>query len=286
MVFTSLFIDWFRSVFTKTNRFNRHFYATISPENIEQTGIMNLKFIVTNIKDMTFIVALFCIAKFAKDFMYVEKLKNVLKSQTKEAQRKLFQAQFDPHFMFNTINNLYALSILNPKKTSEVISRIKIILKYIVEEIQKELVDLHDEVLLVKNIISLEQLRYGNRLKVDFKVEGNLENIKIPPMILFYLAENCFKHGSSLDAGSPWIRISVITRHNSIKIISENSLPENMPDNNKIAYSPKGLKNLEKRLEIIYSKNGFALKTEKRENSYKVDLEIKEEIENRTNKYR
>ena len=97
------------------------FYSSISPENIERAGIMNLRFIVVNTKDMTFIVALFCIAKYVKDYLYAERLRKELEIQTKEAQRKLFQAQFVPHFLFNTINNLYALSLLNPLKTLNVI---------------------------------------------------------------------------------------------------------------------------------------------------------------------
>ena len=168
-------------------------------------GYPNLRFIIVNTKDMTFIVALFCIAKYVKDYMYAERIWKILEMKNKEAQLKLYQSQFDPHFLFNTINNLYALSLLNPKKTKEVIERIKIVLKYITGDTQKEFVDLQHEILLVENYIQLEKLRYGKRLKVEFETEGNLLSQKIPPMILFYLVENCLKHGSSLDAGTPWI---------------------------------------------------------------------------------
>ena len=262
------------------------FYSSISPENIERAGIMNLRFIVVNTKDMTFIVALFCIAKYVKDYLYAERLRKELEVQTKEAQRKLFQSQFDPHFLFNTINNLYALSLLNPLKTRDVIKRIKIVLSYIIDEIQKENVDLQDEILLVENYIQLEKLRYGKRLKVDFKIEGDFASKKIPPMILFFLVENCFKHGSSLDAGNPWIRLVVNAENNKLILSADNSKPKTLHENIKKEKTSEQLKNLKKRLNILYSPKGFDLKIWDENDSFKVVLVLKDEIENKQNKYR
>ena len=199
------------------------FYSSISPENVERTGVMNLRFMVVNTKDMTFIVALFCIAKYVKDYLFAENLRKKLEAQNKEAQSKLLQTQFDPHFMFNTINNLYALSLLNPQKTKEVIRRLKTVLTYIVEESQKAFVSLSNEVELVDNYIQLEKLRYGKRLKVDYSTQGNIEGLRIPPMLLFLLVENSFKQGSSLDAGKTWINIIVSVKPGKIILSAENS---------------------------------------------------------------
>jgi LytS/YehU family sensor histidine kinase len=259
------------------------FYSSISPENIERRGIFNLRFILVNTKDMTFIVALFCIAKYIKDYLHAEEIRKLITIQTKEAQRKLYQSQFDPHFMFNTINNLYAVSLLNPLKTIEVISRIKIVLNYIIEEIQKEYVELEGEIELVKNYIQLEKLRYGNRLKVNLNVEGNLPKCKIPPMILFFLIENCFKHGSSLDAGSPWINVEIKSEPEKIIFMVENSKPSNPGNKNKNDYQ---LKHLRKRLNLMYNPDGYDLKIWDNDNTYKVNIVLKQEIENRQNTYR
>jgi len=259
------------------------FYSSISPENIDRKGILNLRFIVVNTKDMTFIVALFCIAKYIKDYIHAEEIRKLVIIQTKEAQRKLFQAQFDPHFMFNTINNLYAISLLNPAKTIEVINRIKIVLNYIIDEIQKEYVELEGEIELAKNYIQLEKLRYGNRLKVIFNNDGNLKTLRIPPMILFFLIENCFKHGSSLDAGSPWINVDIQSDAEKIILVVENSKPSNQLNSNK---NNAQLKHLRKRLDIMYNPNGYELKISDNEKSFKVYLALKHEIENRPSIYR
>jgi sensor histidine kinase YesM len=259
------------------------FYSSISPENIDRKGIINLRFIVVNTKDMTFIVALFCIAKYIKDYIYAEKMRELVTIETKEAQRKLLQAQFDPHFMFNTINNLYAISLLNPVKTIEVINRIKIVLNYIIEEIQNEYVDLEGEIELIKNYIQLEKLRYGNRLKVNLNIEGNLQSRKIPPMILFYLIENSFKHGSSLDAGSPWINAEIKAEPDKTILVVENSKPSNPT----IGYrNEEQLKHLRKRLDIMYKPNGYHLKIKDTEKTFNVYIELKREIEYRKNTYR
>ena len=248
------------------------FYSSISPENISRKGIFNLRFIIVNTKDMTFIVALFCIVKYIKDYFYAEKMRELVASETKQAQSKLIQSQFDPHFLFNTINNLYAISLLNPIKTIEVISRIKIVLKYINDEIQKEFVSLESEIELIKNYIQLEKLRYGNRLNVNMTVEGEVILNKIPPMILFYLIENSFKHGCSLDAGSPWINIEIKVGTEKINLLVENSKPAN-PD---FAYKTENqLKNLRKRLEIIYKPNGYNLKINDKEKIYQVFIELR-----------
>ena len=259
------------------------FYSSISPENIDRKGILNLRFIVVNTKDMTFIVALFCIAKYIKDYIHAEEIRKLVIIQTKEAQRKLFQAQFDPHFMFNTINNLYAISLLNPAKTIEVISRIKIVLNYIIDEIQKEYVELEGEIELVKNYIQLEKLRYGSRLKVVLNIEGNMKPHRIPPMILFFLIENCFKHGSSSDAGSPWINVEIKLQPEKIILLVENSKPSNQPNKDKNNHQ---LKHLRKRLDIMYNPNGYELKISEYEKSFKVYLELKTEFEKRHNTYR
>lgn len=262
------------------------FYSSISPENIGKHGFIELRFIVVNTKDMTYIVALFCIAKYAKDYLYVEQFRKKLEIENKAAQAKLIQSQLDPHFLFNTINNLYALSLLNPLKTKEVIRRIKIVLKYIIEEIQKDYVNIQDEVSLVDNYIQLEKLRYGKRLEITFNVQDDLGQLQIPPMILFFLVENCFKHGSSLDAGTPWITIKLKTENGNVLFSTENSKLKTFVNTESEKNNKFELRNLRKRLETIYKPESFKLKIENLENSFKVNLELKEKIETRQNKYR
>ncbi len=255
---------------------NNIFYAFISPENIQREGIMNLRFIVVNTKDMTFIVALFCIGKYVKDYLYTKNLHEKLEKQNKEALGKLLQSQFDPHFLFNTINNLYALSLLNPLKTLDVIQRIKIALTYIIDESQKELVEVEDEITLVENYIQLEKLRYGSRLKIEFQQKGKMKHFKVPPLVLFFLVENSFKHGSSLDAGSPWIKICVTTEPGEVLFSVENSKPRIYIEKQKDVLKGQGYQNFRKRLDLMYSQTGYKLEIKNEDSSFKVNLRLKE----------
>ena len=263
------------------------FYSSISPENIQRSGLVSLQFIVVNTKDMTFIVALLCITKYVKDYLYADNIRKKLEAENKLAQGKLLQSQFDPHFLFNTINNLYALSLLNPLKTKEVISRIRIVLNYIIDETQKDFVELEEELSFVENYIQLEKLRYGKRLMVDYKIEGETKYLKIPPMILFTLVENCFKHGSSLDAGTPWIKIEVNTEPDKILFLVENSIPKSKIEKNIQEKEGDGIKNLMKRLGIMYSDTGYKVDIKEKRESFSVTLELKENgIEIAREKYR
>ena len=248
------------------------FYAALSPENSQSRGLFNFRFVVVNTKDMTFIVALFCVAKFVKDFIHAEKVRILLQKETLEAKRRLYQAQFDPHFLFNTINNLYAISLLNPEKAINVVARLKTVLHYIIDEIQNDFVALESEIVLVKNYIQLEKLRYGNRLKVDFIVDGNLQTAKIPPMILFFLIENSFRHGSSLDAGSPWIHINIKPENGKIHLWVENSKPSKT---NVFKGGAIPLSQLRKRLDVIYGREGYDLKIDETDKSFSVNLELR-----------
>ena len=250
------------------------FYAFISPENIPEAGFMDFRSMVVNTKDMSFIVAVLCIAKYVKDYIYAEQIRTGLEKQKKAAQQKLLGSQFDPHFLFNTINNLYALSLLNPVKTKEVIFRIKIVLNYIISESQKEFVRLSEEISLVENYIQLEKLRYGKRLQIAFTKEGDMENTKTPPMILFFFVENCFKHGSSLDAGVPWINVLVKVDGSKLLLVTENSKPRSGVHPGNVEMEGEGFKNLTKRLAILYGKDGYRLSIENRDTSFKASLEL------------
>ncbi|MCK3685082.1 histidine kinase [Maribellus sp. YY47] len=262
------------------------FYASISPGAVPESGMMNLRFIVMNAKDMTFIVAVLSIAKYVKDYLFAERLRKELEEEGKQAQQKLMQSQFDPHFLFNTINNLYALSLLNPEKTKEVIHRIKLVLKYIIDESQKDSVALNDEITLIENYIQLEKLRYGKRLKVALKTDGNIDDLRIPPMVLFLLVENCFKHGSSLDAGVPWIEITVRAEGNNVLLMTENSKPKAISDFEMNSRAGHGLKSLEKRLTLLYRKEGYNLDIHSEDRLFRVKLELKKNLEINLSTYR
>jgi two-component system LytT family sensor kinase len=187
----------------------------------------------------------------------------------KEAELKLLKAQIQPHFLFNTLNNLYSLSIAKSEKTPGVIITISDLLSYIIYDCTAEKVTLEKEITFLRNYIALEQLRYDENLHVSLNMSDNFSGKFIAPMILHAFVENSFKHGAGNDTGYPWITmdLSVIDGVLNLKL-----------SNSKIQASGKdqpgiGISNAMKRLELIYP-GRHHLNIVNEEKAYFLTLEI------------
>jgi two-component system, LytTR family, sensor kinase len=166
----------------------------------------------------------------------------------RESELKLLKAQIHPHFLFNTLNNLYALANERSEKTPEVIIRISDLLSYIIYDCAAERVSLEKEVNFITSYTDLEKLRYDDSLTFGFSISGDLSGRQIAPMILFAFVENCFKHGASRDTGRPWISLSLKVEEGWLKFSAANS---KIPDH--VTASPGiGIENARKRLELLY----------------------------------
>jgi len=226
------------------------YYSSISPEFIGSKGLINVRFILINTKDMSFIVALMIIAKFTKEWMIAEKQHQLLQKKYDEIKLRLLQSQFEPHFLFNTLNNLYALSLNDLGKALDIILKFKRLLQFSINEGQRNKIPLPKEIEMISDFIEIEQIRYGSRLNVSNKVSGNPESLSITPFLLFPLVENCFRHGSSADAGEPWIDLYLNCEKNRIVFETKNSIPKKYAPLTKI--QEKGLLKLRQRLELLY----------------------------------
>lgn len=249
------------------------FYSSISPEFIGSKGILNVRYILVNTKDMSFIVALFVIAKFTKDWLITENQQKQLEMKYTELKLRLLQSHFDPHFLFNTLNNLYALSLGNQRETLDVIQGFSRVLQFSITEAQKETVPVSEEMKMIEDFVRIEQIRYGNRLRVEIAATGDCPNQMIAPMLIFNLVENCFRHGSSTDMGQPWIHLSLVCEKGRICFEAKNSIPEKC--NSPITIQEKGLSKLRQRLDIIYPKKySLTLSEGSREFTAKLELDL------------
>jgi LytS/YehU family sensor histidine kinase len=267
---TLLLLGFFLS-FMKISISDFIFYSSISPEYLSSKGVLNLRYILINTKDMSFIVALMIVVKYTKDWLIEEKQHKLLQMKYDELNLRLLQSHFEPHFLFNTLNNLYALSLLNSDKTTDVIRKFKRILQFSINEAQLKRVPLEEELDMIQNFIGIEQIRYGDRLRIEYQISGSPRNLEVAPFILFTLVENCFKHGSSNDAGKPWIKLSLHHENGKIFFETRNSIPTKYLSNQII--QEKGLLKLRQRLELVYSKKySLILKGESLEFSAKLEL--------------
>ena len=189
--------------------------------------------------------------------------------QKSQAELNLLKSQVQPHFLFNTLNNIYYEAYREAPRTALLIGRLSDIMRYFVDESPKERVALSTEIKFLENYIALEEIRIRHGVKVAFEktYEGDPS---LPPMLLMTFVENIFKHG--IDRGVPGNKIclSLQQQDNYLLFRTENTLPRNPPFFGKEGF---GLKNLQKRLTLLYE-NRFELSITRTETCFQARLKI------------
>lgn len=194
-----------------------------------------------------------------------------LNEQKKTAELSALKNQLNPHFLFNTLNNLYTLSLQKSDNAPEVISVLSEILDYMLYRCNEKYVSLGKEIELIENYITLEKLRYGKRAKVSFNKSVN-EMVKIAPLILLTFIENAFKHGVSQEINEGEIDISLSSEANGILFTIKNTIPNSSPVKEN-SNSSIGLLNVKKQLELLYP-NSHELVIDHNEHHYSVRLKL------------
>jgi two-component system LytT family sensor kinase len=248
------------------------FYQAIAPENGHQGGAVALQTLLVNTKDMTFIVALFALVKFARDHYTLEANIRELQRKSLEAELKLIEHQMDPHVIFNNFNNLYSISIYRPEYLKSTVKKLKAILHYLFMESRSEKVELVTEVEMIENYMGLEKLRFGERLKVDYTAEGNMQGLRITPLILYSFVENCFVHGAGEDPRNSWIKISLSVKDTRLYFQAANSVRE-YPGEQRQRAKRTAHENSVRRLELEYP-NSHRLAIREKNNEHFVELNI------------
>lgn len=204
----------------------------------------------------------------------------IFKAQTALAQSKtelqLLQSQMSPHFLFNTLNNLYGLSLSDHNKVPGLILKLSELLRYSVYEAKEVFVPLADEVNYLRNYIEFEKMRLGDRLSLTLQLQ-ELEDkpIKIAPMLLIVFVENAFKHSKNNEDNKVFIRILLQVEQNSFCFLVKNSCsPAALVPKAPKSHSGLGLESVKKRLDLLY-KNRHELKITGTENTYQVTLKVK-----------
>jgi len=219
--------------------------------------------------DMLAAASIFTFVKVAKDQSETRKRAIELEKQKAEAELKLLKAQLHPHFLFNTLNNIYSLSLSNSPVTSGSIAYLSEILDYILYQCNGMYVPVSAEITLLKNYISLEKLRYDERLRVNLKIDQQYD-VLIAPLILLSIVENAFKHGAGNYIGSPVIDIELFAETDRFTFKVTNTY-YHKPEG---GHSERiGLPNLTKQLDLIYPAR-HTLKIAQNETMFIVELHI------------
>lgn len=169
-----------------------------------------------------------------------------------QAELNFLKGQLHPHFLFNGLNNLYALSLDNAPQTPEIILGLSNILRYVLYECAVEQVLLKRDIEVLHDYIKLEQLRYEDRLELNVTISDNADYLKIAPLLMLPLVENAFKHGAAETIDTPWINIELYISGDDLTLKISNSKPEQAVMDVKNSASRIGLSNVETRLKLLY----------------------------------
>ena len=204
---------------------------------------------------------------------YYEQKETIKKIELEKATAELnfLKAQVNPHFLFNTLNNLYALILDKSDKSGEAILKLADIMKYILAEGKEDKVMLDKEVQLLYNYVELERLRKPDA-EIIFTATGNTGNALITPLLLLPLVENAFKYGLNSVAKNGFIRINMKTTGNELHVTVENNIPP-VKNNEALQSLGIGIENVKQRLELLYSKK-YMLNIENRADAYFVNLQL------------
>jgi len=183
-----------------------------------------------------------------------------------KSELSFLKAQFQPHFLFNTLNNIYSLTLNNNPLAGKSILQLSGLLRYVLYESETEKVDLQKEISHLQEYIELEKIRFVARLELSFNISGNVSDKKITPILLIPFLENAFKHASNKLNEKIWITIDLIVKETNLHFTVENSVfPEGKTQmhNN---YSGIGLENVKRRLSLLYE--NYTLNYGLKENYY------------------
>lgn len=183
---------------------------------------------------------------------------------------KYLRAQINPHFLFNTLNNLYGLALEKSEKTPEIILKLSRIMDYMLYESNDVKVYLKNDVENIRNYVDIERIRQGNNADIVFDVQGDIGNQTIVPLMLLPLVENAFKHGVNTIIAGAYMHVKIVVKGNDLEMDVKNNFKTMTEENQRNGI---GLINLERRLELFYP------------GSYTMKVDTEGSLTDRTDRY-
>ncbi len=199
-----------------------------------------------------------------------EKKVQELAREKVETELKYLRNQVNPHFFFNTLNNLYGLAQEKSDKTPDVVLKLSELMSYMLYETNKPLIQLTREIDYIRNYISLEEQRYQDRFNCNLSIKGEINEVMVPPVMMLPFVENAFKHGINKESEGAWMNIDLKVEGEKLYFKLENSLPEQREVKGK---GGLGIKNVERRLELLFP-HGHTLRYGPESDRYAIELMI------------
>lgn len=241
-------------------------YELIFPDFADFISLFSYKLIM--IPYFVVIIATSAMYLFIKSWYDNIRIKANLKSEKLDAELDFLKAQINPHFLFNTLNNIYSYAVLKDERTPEMVEKLSSMLRYMVYD-SSNLVSLKKEVKVIQDIIGLYQVKNTEQNNIRFQYSGEISSFKIAPLILINFVENAFKHSDVLSGKLGYVHIK-------LNVSSNGNLDFEVSNSRKLEQSHDGgvgLENIRKRLDIMY-KGAYSLAAKPQKQSYTLKLKL------------
>ena len=221
--------------------------------------------------NLFFIVVITSSFKFFREYSRKQELLIKAENEQLKTELALLKSQVNPHFLFNTLNNLYGLITQNQnQQASDVTLKLADLMRYLLESSKTDLVNLNKEIQFIDDYLSLEKIRLSQKTDINFKVSGMNKELFVAPLLFIPLVENAFKHGLNKILADSFAHFSLSVQNNELFFEAINSVGKSTKNSEK---SGTGLENLKKRLQLIYPQK-HQLDIEQTSNQFKVILHI------------
>ncbi|MEM8523604.1 MAG: histidine kinase [Bacteroidota bacterium] len=201
---------------------------------------------------LIYITALVASIKFFQNYLHEQQRNQTLMRQKVEAELKYLRNQIQPHFLFNTLNNIYGMVLSDDKNAGEAIVKLSNLLSFMLYEGNTEAILLSKEVEMLESYIELERLRYQRKLDFNSSKNKITAGLKIAPLLLMPFVENAFKHGPAKEEQQSFINLSLEVQQNILYFSIDNSYNKEVKTSNDYIQSGIGLENIKKRLSLLY----------------------------------
>ena len=221
-------------------------------------------------------VAITSLAKFVTDWIELQDISlryHKVEREKLEAELNTLKAQINPHFLFNSLNNIYSLSLINSEKTPQLILKLSDLMRHVLYESRENFIPLKKEIEFVRNFIDLQQIRLSEKTDIRFEVSGEVSNQLIIPLIFEPFIDNAFKHGPRAFTDQAFIHIAIHINGQQLYFEASNSCDCQEAEKKDRAHGI-GLANVRQRLAYLYKNDEYHLDISKKENIFTVRLSL------------
>ncbi len=278
----SLFILFlFSSIFMMVIvKFNLTYYllsSNVWPEGPEIVNTLTVNYVMDMMIGELYVITFVTAIKITSDWIKENKRSSDLEKAQLETQLLFLRSQVSPHFFFNTLNNIYSLSLEGSKRTPKVILKLSELMRYLIYDTKNKRQDLKNEIICIQNYLELEKIRYSDNLEINMNIIGQIEGKVIAPILLLSFVENAFKHGANKSIDKIKIDIDFNVEGDFLNFKIVNQIPVR-PKNKQIFKRNQGgigLSNVKKRLKLGYKKDDYKMSINSSNNLFTVKLKIK-----------